>query len=204
MMTAQVLDRQAFLDGLDDWSSTTPLTVALTDIDGFAELNDRDGHDVGDQAIAVVQRALKGSLPKGTYLARMGGDEFACALPGATPEEALIVLEEIRQHLATRRHEFGGELRAISVSIGIAAFPQHVNAVSELHIAADEAMHRAKREGAGRVAIYVEDRMTLKSNYYPKAQLARLAKAADRLGRTEASLLREALGDVLGKYRDEF
>jgi hypothetical protein len=53
------------------------------------------------------------------------------------------------------------------------------------------------------VAIYVEDRMTLKSNYYPKAQLARLAKAADRLGRTEASLLREGLGDVLTKYRDE-
>jgi diguanylate cyclase (GGDEF)-like protein len=203
MMTAQLLDRQAFLDGLEGWAATTPLTVALADIDGFAELNDSEGHAVGDQAIAVVQRALKGSLPNGSYLARMGGDEFACALPGATPEEALILIEEIRQHLATRRHEFAGRTRAISVSFGIAAYPQHVNAVRDLHIAADEAMHRAKREGANRVAIYVEDRMTLKSNYYPKAQLARLAKAADRLGRTEASLLREGLGDVLTKYRDE-
>jgi diguanylate cyclase (GGDEF)-like protein len=203
MMTAQVLDRQAFLDSLDDWSGSTPLTVALADIDGFAELNDTEGREVGDEVLTVVHRALKGSLPKGTYLARMGGDEFACALPGTTPEEALIVLEEIRQHLATRRHELGGRTHAINVSFGIAAYPQHVNAVGDLTVAADEAMHRAKREGANRVAIYVEDRMTLKSNYYPKAQLARLAKAADRLGRTEASLLREALGDVLSKYRDE-
>ena len=53
------------------------------------------------------------------------------------------------------------------------------------------------------MAIYVEDRMTLKSNYYPKAQLARLAALADRLGKTEASLLREALADLLDKYRDQ-
>ena len=69
--------------------------------------------------------------------------------------------------------------------------------------AADEALFRAKREGRGRVAIYVEDKMTLKSNYYSKAALERLAKLSRATGRTEASLLREALDDLLVKYKDE-
>jgi hypothetical protein len=56
--------------------------------------------------------------------------------------------------------------------------------------------------GRGRVSIYVEDKMVLKSNYYPKAQLARLATLSERLGKTEAALLREALADCLEKYRD--
>ncbi|MER3461590.1 MAG: GGDEF domain-containing protein, partial [Armatimonadota bacterium] len=66
----------------------------------------------------------------------------------------------------------------------------------------DEALLRAKREGRSRVAIYVEDKMVLKSNYYPKNQLARLATLSERLGRTEAALLREALADLLDKYRE--
>ena len=96
-----------------------------------------------------------------------------------------------------------GKKRAIDMSFGIAAFPQHVGSPADLPTAADEALHRAKADGRSRVAIYVEDRMTLKSNYYPKAQLTRLAKLSDRLGRTEASLLREALADLLARYRDE-
>jgi diguanylate cyclase (GGDEF)-like protein len=198
-----LLDRQAFIDGLADWAEEPPLTLVLSDIDGFATFNETEGHDAGDQVIAVVQRTLKGSLPTGSYLARLGGDEFACALPGTTAEEALILLEEIRQHLDDRRHPVKGKAQSVSVSFGIAAYPQHVGRVDDLHRAADDAMHRAKREGGGRVAIYVEDRMTLKSNYYTKAQLARLTALADRLGKTEASLLRESLADLLAKYRDQ-
>src|SRR4051812_9273548 len=105
MHSAMVVDRQAFLDGLPEWAGDTPLTVAYADIDDFTTLNQRHGREAGDQVIALVQRALKGSLPTGSSLARMGGDEFACALPGTTAEEALILLEEIRQHLDARRHE---------------------------------------------------------------------------------------------------
>ena len=203
MTAASLVERDAFFDGLGEWAEPTPLTVALSDINEFAALNEQYGWATGDECLAIVQRALKGSLPTGSYLARTGGDEFACALPGTTPEEALILLEEIRQHLAAPRHELGGKKRAIDMSFGIAAFPQHVGSPADLPTAADEALHRAKADGRSRVAIYVEDRMTLKSNYYPKAQLTRLAKLSDRLGRTEASLLREALADLLARYRDE-
>src|SRR3954453_6940687 len=203
MHAATLVVRQAFLDGLAEWSDRPPLTVAYADIDDFTTVNERHGREAGDQVIALVQRALKGSLPTGSYLARMGGDEFACALPGTTAEEALILLEEIRQHLDARRHEVQGEPLAVPVRFGIATFPQHVGAAPDLPKAADEALHRAKREGGGRVALFVEDRMTLKSYYYTKAQLARLAGLADRLGKPEASLLREALADLLAKYRDQ-
>jgi predicted DNA-binding protein len=62
---------------------------------------------------------------------------------------------------------------------------------------------RAKRDGRDRVALYVEEKMTLKSNYYSKANLERLAKLSTATDRTEASLLREALDDLLYKYWDE-
>lgn len=89
------------------------------------------------------------------------------------------------------------------MSVGIASLPQHAEDPGQLREAAAEALHRAKREGGGRCAIYVEDKMVMKSNYYPRAQLAGLSKLSERLSRTEASLLREALGDLLDKHRAE-
>ena len=75
--------------------------------------------------------------------------------------------------------------------------------VEEATRAAVEALMRAKREGRGRVVIYVEEKMTLKSNYYPRASLDRLSKLSSATDRTEASLLREALDDLFQKHRDE-
>jgi diguanylate cyclase (GGDEF)-like protein len=205
MMTkATVIDRNAFLEHLGTWDKTVSLTLALSDIDEFAPINANYGHAVGDKVIALVLKALEGSLPEGSFLARIGGDEFAVGMPGATPEEALIQLEEIRQYLSGKKHPLGeGLALPVRLSIGIASFPQHVSDPKDLMGAADEALLRAKREGRSRVTIYVEDRMTLKSNYYSKAQLARLSTLSERLGRTEAALLREALSDLLDKYRGE-
>ena len=203
MQSATLLERQQFMDGLADWADEPPLALVLGDIDGFATFNETQGHDAGDILIESVQRLIKRSMPPGTYVARLGGDEFACAMPGTTAEEALILVDEIRQHLTGRHREVADAADNMSMSFGVAAYPQHVSRIEDLHRAADDAMHRAKRDGGGRVAIYVEDRMTLKSNYYTKAQLARLAALADRIGKTEASLLREALTDLLAKYRDQ-
>ena len=91
----------------------------------------------------------------------------------------------------------------LGASAGIAAAPPHGATGEELHRAAGEALMRAKREGRGRAAIYVDEKMTLKSNYYSRANLDRLAKLSGATSRTEASLLREALDDLFEKYRDE-
>lgn len=205
--TSQLVDRDSFHQMLNQWDESVPLTLAATDIDEFHPINQGYGREVGDKVIALVQKTLEQSLTglvaRTPLVTHTGGDEFACALPGLSPEEALIQLEEIRQFLANKQHDFGGVKLPVRLSIGIANFPQHVQDPKDLIKAVDEALMRAKREGRGKIAIYVEDKMVLKSNYYSKAQLARLSTLSERLGRTEAALLREALLDLLDKYRGE-
>jgi predicted signal transduction protein with EAL and GGDEF domain len=132
---------------------------------------------------------------------RAGGDEYVVVLPGLTAEDALIVLGEIRQHF-TGHPVDGVPGEAPAASVGVAAVPTHGSDAESLIRAAGEALMRAKREGRDRIAIYVEEKMVLKSNYYSRASLDRLARLAGATGRTEASLLREALDDLVAKYGD--
>ena len=173
------------------------VAVALTDLDHFSELNDRHGREAGDRVLAVWAKTLIGYLPKDAIVGRLGGDEFGIALPNASAENALILLEEVRAHLA--EHPVDGW--TIAATFGVAARPPHATETADLFRCANEALARGKREGGGRVAIYVEEKMVLKSNYYSRASLDRLSKLAARLSRTEASLLREALDDLFQKLR---
>jgi diguanylate cyclase len=195
-----ILNRHDFEAALNNLE-TSSLALALIDLDHFKEINDTLGHAAGDTVLRSLERTLSGSLPSNAIVGRLGGDEYAAALPDSTAESALIVLEEIRNHFSN--HNASPEVpRKIQLSIGIAAKPPHAKTIADLMRSADEALYRAKREGRGRVAIYVEDKMTLKSNFYPKAQLERLSKLSSATGRTEASLLREALEELLVKHKD--
>jgi diguanylate cyclase len=196
-----VLNRHDFEQALSQLESSA-MALALIDLDHFKEINDTLGHSTGDTVLRSLERTLGGSLPENAIVGRIGGDEYAAAIPDTTAESALILLEEIRSHFSS--HNISSEIpRKIQLSVGIAAKPPHAKTIADLMRCADEAMYRAKREGRGRVAIYVEDKMTLKSNFYPKAQLERLSKLSSATGRTEASLLREALEELLVKYKDE-
>jgi len=192
-----VTDLESVVARVDRAVGSGPVAVAMTDLDHFAQLNDEHGRKAGDRVLDVWIRTLTGSLPADAIVGRLGGDEFAIALPGASAENALILLEEIRGHLAER--PVAGW--TIGATFGVAARPPHATDTTDLFRCADRALARGKREGGGRVAIYVEEKMVLKSNYYPRASLDRLAKLASRLDRTEASLLREALDDLFAKHR---
>jgi hypothetical protein len=82
-------------------------------------------------------------------------------------ENALVLLSEVRGHFAARSVE--GVPGTMSASIGIAANPPHGSSAEDLWRAAGEALMRAKRDGRDRIALYVEQKMVLKSNYYSKA-----------------------------------
>ena len=202
-MALPLLNRMEFERAVEEVSPELPLTLGLIDLDNFKAVNDHLGHPTGDRVLRFVERVLTGSLPAGSIIGRFGGDEYAVALPDTSTETALILLNEVLQHfrdsmgqLDIPRHLWPG------LSIGLAQRPSHAHDLPDLIRAADEAMLRAKREGRGRIAIYVESKMVLKSNYYPKASLERLAKLSGALGRTEASLLREALDDLIEKNRE--
>lgn len=180
----------------------TSLSLAVIDIDFFKRVNDRYGHNVGDEVLRTLEHSLMGSLPKDAHVARIGGDEYAVFLPDTPAENALIIMEEIRQHFE-RRPPSSALPHALGLSIGIAHQPSHAKGFAPLARAAEEALLRAKREGRGRTSIYVESKMTLKSNYYSKSGLEKLSKLSNALDRTEASLLREALDNLLIHYAQE-
>jgi diguanylate cyclase (GGDEF)-like protein len=183
-------------------SSLGSVSLGLIDIDNFLDLNNDYGHSSGDEVLRNLEKVLLGSVPTEALVARIGGDEYAVALPDAPAENALILLEEIRSHFSSRQVS-ASVPRKVHLSIGIASRPAHAETVAELFHAASEALYRAKREGRGRVAIYIESKMTLKSNYYPKASLEKLSKLSNALNKTEASLLREALEELFIKHSDQ-
>lgn len=203
MKALPLLNRTGFDEAIDQLDPQLPLTVGLVDLDNFKSVNDQLGHDTGDKVLRFVERLLTGSLPQGSHVARFGGDEYAVALPDTSTETALILLNEVTGHF---RDSLGSldvpRSLGLGLSVGLAQRPAHAQTPVDLLRAADEALLRAKREGRGRIAIYVESKMVLKSNYYPKASLERLAKLSAALGRTEASLLREALDDLVDKHRE--
>jgi diguanylate cyclase (GGDEF)-like protein len=197
-----LLNRSGFAAAFAKLDAAVPVAVAMIDTDGFKTINDDLGHAVGDDLLRAHAQSLAGSLPGDAVVSRFGGDEFLVALPQTSAEGALILLEEVRAYLA--HHVPVASIgRPVPITVGIAARPPHGATLDELLRAADGAMYRAKGEGRNRVAIYVDEKMVMKSNYYDRAALARLAKLAENVGRTEASLLREALDDLFAKHQGE-
>lgn len=117
--------------------------VVVTDVDDLKSVNDRLGHDAGDQLLIGVAVALRSGLRHGDVVARMGGDEFAAMLAGVTEDQA--VRAAIRMVRAVRQVIVGG--RPASVSLGVA---WNRSDLEEALRAADAAMYRSKRAGGGR------------------------------------------------------
>jgi diguanylate cyclase len=199
---ARVTDRGAFLAQVEGrlHHGNAAVALALTDLDNFAAINQARGREAGDRVLMTWDRVLRTNIPPEGSVARLGGDEFAVVLPGTSAEIAVVLLEELRRHLAGLAIE--GLNEPVTGSVGVAANPPHGRTAEDLFRAAGEALMRAKRDGRDRVAMYVEEKMILKSNYYSKANLERVAKLSSATDRTEASLLREALDDLLDKHKD--
>lgn len=186
---------------IEDLPASLPLSVVMTDLDGFGAFNDAAGRAGGDAVLASFQEALTSNLPSDARVSRIGGDEWLVVFPGLSVENTLVLMEEVRTHIESI--ELGDGNHPVTLTAGVAARPPHGTTGDELIRAADEALSRTKRAGRNRVGIYVEDKMVMKSNYYSRATLDRLASLSRATNRTEASLLREAADKLLAEYAGE-
>ncbi|NIM19800.1 MAG: diguanylate cyclase [Candidatus Latescibacteria bacterium] len=134
------------------------LTMLLLDIDDFKSINDALGHKKGDEALSTVAALIKRNLRKIDLPFRYGGEEFVILLPGTAEIEAVHTAERLRSviHTYTGFTDEEGTPRHITVSIGVAVFPDHARTEEELFVKADAAMFRAKHRGKNRVELYRE------------------------------------------------
>ncbi|MGH9276532.1 MAG: diguanylate cyclase [Acidimicrobiales bacterium] len=129
-----------------------PLSVVLADVDNLKMLNDLLGHGAGDAVLRSVARALEGSVRGNDAVCRYGGDEFVLVLPGSPLAVAQRRAEQLRDAVRRLDHADDARLQPITLSLGVAAFPDHGATAEELLASADDAMYRAKQQGRNRVA----------------------------------------------------
>jgi diguanylate cyclase (GGDEF)-like protein len=129
--------------------SLTSLTALALDLDHFKQINDRFGHDRGDDVLAAVGRLLADSVRESDFAARAGGEEFCILLSDTSLEGALSVAEKLRSAIA--RLEVPGVDTQISGSFGVACYPLHAMDAPTLLRKADRALYVAKQRGRNRV-----------------------------------------------------
>lgn len=133
-----------------------PLALLLVDIDHFKRVNDELGHPMGDLVLKEVGRLLRQVVGHRGTGYRYGGEELAVILPNFTAVEAQALAERIREMVEAE--ELGAKGLKVTVSIGIAAFPDQGDTPDSLLAAADRALYRAKEEGRNRVCLYDPNR----------------------------------------------
>lgn len=128
-----------------------PLAALMFDIDLFKQVNDRWGHAVGDELLAVVGRACRAALRSEDLFGRIGGEEFAVLLPEVDRDAASSAAERLRERVAALRVSGDGEKVSVTVSIGVSEFGPDDRGLDDLLKRADDALYAAKRAGRNRV-----------------------------------------------------
>ena len=154
-----IFNRRYYNERLDhEWRraarADAPLSLIMVDVDFFKQLNDKLGHQEGDEGLKAVARALSEKLNRaGDCVARYGGDEFSAVLADTRPEEAFELAERVRKDiLSVAFHHPANPAGVITVTMGVATFwPAKGASVQELIAAADEALLEAKATGRNRV-----------------------------------------------------
>ncbi|HEX2451184.1 MAG TPA: GGDEF domain-containing protein [Gemmatimonadales bacterium] len=125
--------------------------LIFADLDRFKHLNDTLGHPAGDAALIHFARILREQVRGGDIPARIGGEEFAIWLPGATLDLGKRIAERVRIKLGTTAWEWQGRHWSLSASFGVAACPETNTELENLPAQADAALYVAKRSGRNRV-----------------------------------------------------
>lgn len=130
------------------------LSILFIDIDLFKNLNDRFGHKVGDEVLKQVAATLSGNVRKADAIFRYGGEEFAVILAETDKQNAYVLAEKLRKSI--ERLEVAAEepIGKVTVSIGVASYPDDADEYNGLVVAADAALYKAKDAGRNRCVLY--------------------------------------------------
>lgn len=131
--------------------NSSSLAVIMLDIDYFKKVNDTYGHPVGDQIIRSLAWLLKQRLRKTDIIGRYGGEEFLVVLQNVTREQAMAIMDKIRQDFHDIRHPYQDNYFNISFSGGIASYPA-LESVEALINAADNALYQSKHAGRNQLS----------------------------------------------------
>ncbi len=132
------------------------VSLLVIDVDQFKRVNDTYGHLAGDDALRLVAGIMRDAARPGQYVGRYAGDEFVMLLPGLDTDSAGVIAEEIRRAVATMSiplREGPDQRMSVTLSIGVAAAPDHGDSFETLFTTADRALFESKREGRDRVTI---------------------------------------------------
>jgi len=153
LLNAATWEREAEAEVLRAVRTSSPLAVALLDLDRFKQINDTYGHLVGDEVLRAIAGTMTGVLRDYDLAGRFGGEEFVMLLPQTRATDAVRIAERVREHIA-RLPVFApdGERVTVTVSIGVAALDAGSSReLAELLAAADAALYRAKASGRDQV-----------------------------------------------------
>jgi diguanylate cyclase (GGDEF)-like protein/PAS domain S-box-containing protein len=128
-----------------------PLSAMMFDIDLFKQVNDRWGHAVGDEVLAVIGRACRAALRTEDLFGRIGGEEFAVLLPEIDIAAAASAAERLRNRLAGLRVRGNGDKVSVTVSVGVSQLLPRDRGLDDILKRADDALYTAKRAGRNRV-----------------------------------------------------
>ena len=124
----------------------SPFSVLFLDVDFFKSVNDRNGHLVGSQVLVELSRLLRESIRRTDYAFRYGGDEYVIVLTGASAQNAFLVAERLRAKTQQSSFTIAGMDVKVTISIGVACYPDHAESSEELLQIADEAMYHGKHK----------------------------------------------------------
>jgi diguanylate cyclase (GGDEF)-like protein len=126
-----------------------PTSLLLLDVDRFKQINDRVGHQEGDRVLVLLSGILTHGVRAADVICRYGGEEFAVILPHTDLEVAGAMAERIRERVATSSAQVEPPLRAgaLTVTIGVAAFPAEAEDAEQLIAVADRRLYAGKARG---------------------------------------------------------
>ena len=132
----------------------TQLAVIMIDIDHFKRVNDQFGHDGGDAVLGALAGFLRNHVRRSDIVCRYGGEEFALILSPSTTEGAVQRAEKIRAAIGKLKiHHANQDLGVITLSLGVAIFPDNASDSASIIKAADVALYQAKHQGRNRVVV---------------------------------------------------